>query len=115
MYLAYPNGAGRSEMKVPFEKLLGVRLTARNWNTVVKLRGPTLRAMSHASTPSPPPSSRWPTASCGARSPPSTPPADPNTRILHPIWEWDGEALTGWIATSPLSPKAKDLAERPAI
>ena len=24
----------------------------------------------------------------------------PNTRILHPIWEWDGDALTGWIATS---------------
>jgi Pyridoxamine 5'-phosphate oxidase len=40
---------------------------------------------------------------------------EPRTRILHPIWEWDGEALTGWIATSPLSPKAKDLAERPAI
>ena len=39
----------------------------------------------------------------------------PNTRILHPIWEWDGEALTGWIATSPLSPKAKDLAEQPDI
>ena len=27
----------------------------------------------------------------------------------------DGEALTGWIATSPLSPKAKDLAEQPDI
>lgn len=39
----------------------------------------------------------------------------PNTRILHPIWDWDGQALTGWIATSPLSPKARDLAEQPAI
>jgi hypothetical protein len=39
----------------------------------------------------------------------------PHTRILHPIWEWDGEALTGWIATSPLSPKAKDLAENPDV
>jgi len=39
----------------------------------------------------------------------------PHTRILHPIWEWDGEALTGWIATSPLSPKARDLAEQPDI
>jgi uncharacterized protein (DUF1697 family) len=37
VYLAYPNGAGRSAMKVPFEKLLGVRLTSRNWNTVTKL------------------------------------------------------------------------------
>jgi hypothetical protein len=34
----------------------------------------------------------------------------PHTRILHPIWEWDGERLTGWIATSPSSPKARDLA-----
>ncbi len=34
----------------------------------------------------------------------------PRTRVLHPIWEWDGERLTGWIATSPLSPKARDLA-----
>lgn len=34
----------------------------------------------------------------------------PRTRVLHPIWEWDGERLTGWIATSPLSPKADHLA-----
>lgn len=33
----------------------------------------------------------------------------PRTRILHPIWEWDGERLTGWIATAPESPKARDL------
>ena len=39
----------------------------------------------------------------------------PRTRILHPIWEWDGTALTGWIATSPLSPKAADLAAQPAV
>jgi hypothetical protein len=39
----------------------------------------------------------------------------PSTRILHPIWEWDGAALTGWIATSPESPKAADLAVQPAI
>jgi hypothetical protein len=39
----------------------------------------------------------------------------PRTRVLHPIWEWDGEALTGWIATSPNSPKAQDLAAQPAI
>jgi uncharacterized protein (DUF1697 family) len=37
VYLAHPDGAGRSKMKVPFEKLLGVRLTSRNWNTVTKL------------------------------------------------------------------------------
>jgi hypothetical protein len=39
----------------------------------------------------------------------------PRTRVLHPIWEWDGDALTGWIATSPRSPKAADLAHQPAI
>jgi hypothetical protein len=33
----------------------------------------------------------------------------PRTRILHPIWEWDGDRLTGWIATRPTSPKARDL------
>lgn len=39
----------------------------------------------------------------------------PSTRILHPIWEWDGSSLTGWIATSPLSPKAKHLAATPSV
>lgn len=39
----------------------------------------------------------------------------PRTRILHPIWEWDGERLTGWIATSPQSPKAKDLEAHPEV
>lgn len=34
----------------------------------------------------------------------------PRTRVLHPVWQWDGSTLTGWIATSPLSPKAKHLA-----
>jgi hypothetical protein len=37
----------------------------------------------------------------------------PRTRILHPIWEWDGRELTGWILTSPESPKANDLASVP--
>lgn len=39
-----------------------------------------------------------------------TPDGDPSTRVLHPIWEWDGECLQGWIATSPQSPKSADLA-----
>jgi hypothetical protein len=45
----------------------------------------------------------------------TAPDGTPRTRILHPIWEWDGSALSGWIATSPLSPKAADLAHQPAI
>jgi len=39
----------------------------------------------------------------------------PRTRVLHPVWEWDGDELTGWIATSPASPKASDLAANPAV
>ena len=38
------------------------------------------------------------------------PDGTPHTRVLHPIWEWDGASLTGWILTSPRSPKATDLA-----
>jgi hypothetical protein len=39
----------------------------------------------------------------------------PTTRVLHPIWEHDGDALLGWIATSPLSPKATHLAAHPYV
>jgi general stress protein 26 len=39
----------------------------------------------------------------------------PRTRVLHPIWEYSDGSLTGWIATSPQSPKADDLAARPAM
>ena len=35
----------------------------------------------------------------------------PWTRVLHPIWEWDSDTLTGsHVATSPRSPKAGHLA-----
>ena len=44
-----------------------------------------------------------------------TPSGHPSTRVLHPIWEWDGTALQGWIATSPDSPKARDLEANPDI
>jgi general stress protein 26 len=39
----------------------------------------------------------------------------PASRILHPIWEWDGTQLQGWIATAPQSPKARDLAGTPYV
>jgi len=39
----------------------------------------------------------------------------PRTRILHPIWEWDGDALVGWVATSPDSLKGKHLASTPFV
>lgn len=41
--------------------------------------------------------------------------ATPRTRVLHPIWEYTDDQLTGWIATSPLSLKAKHLEHQPAI
>ena len=33
----------------------------------------------------------------------------PRTRVLHPIWQYDDGRLTGWVATSRLSPKAAHL------
>lgn len=39
----------------------------------------------------------------------------PRTRILHPIWRYENDELTGWIATSPLSLKAKHLAHEPTV
>ena len=39
----------------------------------------------------------------------------PRTRILHPIWAYDGDRLTGWIATSPQSPKAAHLDNQPKV
>ena len=38
LYLVYPNGIGRSRLtKVFLEEKLGIRGTARNWNTDLKL------------------------------------------------------------------------------
>jgi hypothetical protein len=39
----------------------------------------------------------------------------PWTRVLHPIWEWDGERLTGWVATSPTPTKQAHLAAHPYV
>jgi hypothetical protein len=39
----------------------------------------------------------------------------PRTRILHPIWEWDGATLTGWVATSPTATKRAHLAAHPYL
>lgn len=37
----------------------------------------------------------------------------PRSRILHPIWQWDGERLVGWIATSPTRVKRRHLEAHP--
>jgi len=39
----------------------------------------------------------------------------PRSRVLHPIWEWDGAKLTGWIATGPTPIKLADLAASPHL
>lgn len=39
----------------------------------------------------------------------------PRSRILHPIWQWDGERLVGWIATSPTPTKRAHLSASPYI
>ncbi len=39
----------------------------------------------------------------------------PRSRILHPIWEWDGAQLTGWIATGPTPTKRAHLAAHPYL
>ena len=39
----------------------------------------------------------------------------PRTRILHPIWEWNGDRLVGWIATGPDTPKARHLDSEPRV
>ena len=39
----------------------------------------------------------------------------PRTRVLHPIWEWDGTQLTGWIATGPTPTKRAHLSASPFV
>lgn len=39
----------------------------------------------------------------------------PRTRILHPIWEWDGSHLVGWIATGPTPVKRSHLENNPNV
>jgi len=41
--------------------------------------------------------------------------ARPRSRILHPIWQWDGEQLVGFIATSPTSAKRAHLENSPYV
>jgi hypothetical protein len=39
----------------------------------------------------------------------------PRSRILHPIWEWNGTDLLGWIATAPSPVKRAHLAVHPEM
>ncbi len=39
----------------------------------------------------------------------------PRSRILHPIWQWDGQQLVGWVATGPTPAKRADIAASPYL
>lgn len=39
----------------------------------------------------------------------------PRSRVLHPIWQWDGENLIGWVGTSPTPLKRAHLDCTPYI
>ena len=39
----------------------------------------------------------------------------PMSRILHPIWQWDGTTLTGWVGTGPTPIKRAHLAATPYV
>lgn len=39
----------------------------------------------------------------------------PRSRVLHPIWEWDGESLVGWIATAATPIKRAHLEAHPFV
>ena len=39
----------------------------------------------------------------------------PRSRVLHPIWDWDGTELTGWIATARTPMKDAHLSASPYL
>ncbi len=39
----------------------------------------------------------------------------PRSRVLHPLWNWDGKELTGWIATGPTPLKRAHLDAHPFV
>lgn len=39
----------------------------------------------------------------------------PRSRVLHPIWQWDGETLVGWIGTGPTPVKRAHLDASPHL
>jgi hypothetical protein len=37
----------------------------------------------------------------------------PRSRVLHPLWQWDGQSLVGWICTEPTATKRAHLQASP--
>ncbi|MGD9571946.1 MAG: pyridoxamine 5'-phosphate oxidase family protein [Thermoleophilia bacterium] len=40
---------------------------------------------------------------------------EPRTRVMQPVWEWDGATLTGWASTEAGATKVADLARLPVL
>lgn len=43
----------------------------------------------------------------------SGPGGRPRTRVVQPLWHWDGESLTGWVTANTPSPKVADVTRTP--
>jgi hypothetical protein len=39
----------------------------------------------------------------------------PRSRVLHPIWQWDGGKLVGWVGTGPTPLKRAHLEQSPHV
>ena len=39
----------------------------------------------------------------------------PRSRVLHPIWQWDGSQLVGWVGTGPTATKRAHLEASPFV
>jgi general stress protein 26 len=39
----------------------------------------------------------------------------PHTRVMQPVWTWDGSTLTGWASTATDSPKLEHLRDVPVL
>ncbi|MCP4005157.1 MAG: pyridoxamine 5'-phosphate oxidase family protein [bacterium] len=39
----------------------------------------------------------------------------PRSRVLHPIWKWEGGRLVGWIGTGPTPTKREHIAASPYV
>ncbi|MFN0123998.1 MAG: pyridoxamine 5'-phosphate oxidase family protein [Blastocatellia bacterium] len=39
----------------------------------------------------------------------------PRSRVLHPVWQWDGKSLVGWIGTAPTPLKRAHLGATPYL
>ena len=39
----------------------------------------------------------------------------PRSRVLHPMWEWDGTSLVGWVGTGPTPTKRAHLEHSPYV